>query len=328
MMARDDRVGFQVRRLALPVMLALSTPAQAETAPAAPTAAVQAEAPAELVSALVEHLRVADMLVGLKQAMLKLNLFDGAGDTLTAMKRAGLKTNPIDGVVGDEKAQKKLSAAWVATVNNALDVDKILASIRADIARSFSASDLEWHRNFYRSELGQTLIRLERYRFAEVDLQPDAAQSMADGLLQLEQMQQELDADSARAAALNRLVAATGGEDAYIDAMMSIATGLGEAALAAAPPGEPAAKVEALIRSADQYRPMLSVLVQPMIVPALAKYYEPLATRDIDAFAMAMETPEGKRMTSGLAKLTGRTVVTLVKDFGTELARQSKSEPQ
>ena len=94
------------------------------------------------------------------------------------------------------------------------------------------------------------------------------------------------------------------------------------------PPGEAAAKVEALIRTAEQYRPMLQVLVQPMILPVLAKLYEPLATRDIDDFAAALETPQGQRMTTGLAQLTGRTLSQLVMDFTTEFVRQSKAEMQ
>jgi hypothetical protein len=202
----------------------------------------------------------------------------------------------------------------------------MLAAIRSDIARSFTASDLEWHRNFYRSELGQQLVRLERYRFAEVDPQLDAAQSIAHGLSGMTEVQEELDADPARARALSRLIAATGGEEAYIEALLSIATNLIQTAAAAAPAGEAATQVEALIRVAEQYRPMVSLLVQPMILPAFATLYEPLATRDIDAFAAELETPQGKRMTSGLFKLASRTLTKIVVDFGAEFMRQSQVE--
>lgn len=292
-------------RSILALVLAFATAAHAQTVSGAP-----APPPPELVTALVEHLHVADTLTAVKRAMLQPHLFDG---------------------LGDEKAQNKLSAAWTATVNKTFDTEKILASVRSDIARSFTAEDLEWHRSFYQSELGQRLVKLGQYRIEEAKAassKADTAEWTGGALAQMQEMQEELDADPARSGALKRLVAATGGEDAYIDTMMSIAANLMRAATAAAPPGEAAAKVEALIRTAEQYRPMLQVLVQPMILPVLAKLYEPLATRDIDDFAAALETPQGQRMTTGLAQLTGRTLSQLVMDFTTEFVRQSKAEMQ
>lgn len=291
-------------RLFLVAMLAFATPAKAQIAPAAGPAA-EAEAPAELVSALIEHWRVAEMLTAMQRALLQADFFDS---------------------IGDANVREATSAAWAATTHKVLDVESMLAAIRSDIARSFTASDLEWHRNFYRSELGQQLVRLERYRFAEVDPQLDAAQSIAHGLSGMTEVQEELDADPARARALSRLIAATGGEEAYIEALLSIATNLIQTAAAAAPAGEAATQVEALIRVAEQYRPMVSLLVQPMILPAFATLYEPLATRDIDAFAAELETPQGKRMTSGLFKLASRTLTKIVVDFGAEFMRQSQVE--
>ncbi len=269
------------------------------------TAAPAAEAPAELVSALVEHLQVVETLTVLKRAMSQPDLFEG---------------------VGDDTMQKKVSVAWTTTVNTVLDIEKVAASVRSDIARSFTAGDLEWHRSFYGSELGKRLTKVGQHHLEAADQATESASLLADTLLQAEEIQKELDADPVRTDALKRLVAATGGEQAYLDVILSIADTLKRAATAAAPSGAAGNRFDEMMQAAEQYRPMLQMLVQPMILPAFAKLYEPLATSEIESFAVALETPQGRRMTSGLAQMTGRIVGRLVVEFTAELKRQSETK--
>ncbi len=278
-----------------------SVEARAETPPGTPAPALSAPAP-ELISALMQHIHAADAVASWRRIMEQPQQFPN---------------------VGSATMQAKLASSWSSAVTNAFDVDKAVAALRRDAGQSFSPADLAWHKRFHETELGRKIIAAED---ASLKRTATRTRDLAAEMAEVAATQKALEADPPRARAMKRLLAAVGGEEAALDMLLAMQLGTAYGVIAATPKSRPRAEPLEILGMVEQSRPALRKLLAATMLPGFARMYEPLSTREIDAYASALETPAGKRVTSGVIKLMGRTVRNTAIGVGEEFARQMQAE--
>lgn len=300
-------VPFDFTSLGLSVALGLGIAlAPVATVPARAQASAGQEAAAEQDATAVSPARVSALTATMMMA-----------DVMAVMRDEGLEYGQT---LATEMFPDKTGAQWDAVVALIYDRDTMLGRFEAALVQSLAGADAELDQieAFFRSDRGQTILRLEieaRRALMEQDVE-DAAK------LAWEDMRAE---GGARVDALTRFAEANDLIESNVmgamNANLAFYRGLSESG---AFPQE--MTEDQMLADVWGQEPAVRSETTDWLFPFLSLAYQPLSTEDLDAYIAFSETPAGQKLNAALFAAYDVVFTQISFDLGRAAAGQMQGE--
>ncbi|RED17887.1 DUF2059 domain-containing protein [Pontivivens insulae] len=245
--------------------------------------------------------------LGLSREMLLLNGFD----TMTQDMARDLRSPSED----TERGDPAMARAWARIGPNFFDPDEMFDAAAQRLAEAATVEELEQLKTFFATELGQKVTALE-----EASQAPEMADvdTIAAGMRLL-----ELQDDPERLAALERLSAAFGSDEAAAAVSLNVQFAFVSALASRNPNALPEADLLALIMGGHDE---LVAEIRAEAVPRHAFVYQDLTIEEIEAYAELLETPAGQKMYAAVNSALEGEMVAEIRAFGTLLGAALMAE--